>query len=244
MKKIIISQIHIYLINFYEDINYLDRSVDFLSDDEINKVNKMKFESDRNRAFKTFLVRRKILSYYTDISPDRIIIGYNANGKPFVAEEKFVKIKFNYSHSHDFLVFAICLDNEIGVDFEFIKALPDLDNLAVNYFSQEEFCYYQSFKSPEEKLFFFYKIWTRKEALLKAIGTGLTDSLKDLKVFQKSANNNSDLLVNYHKKNWIISDLQVPENFIGSLAYKSEKPKELIYFDSLPKTIISNKLLK
>uniref|UniRef100_A0A7V2ZIA3 4'-phosphopantetheinyl transferase superfamily protein n=1 Tax=Ignavibacterium album TaxID=591197 RepID=A0A7V2ZIA3_9BACT len=233
MNQILDSQIHIYMINFNEIIESKYRIKELLVDDEIERVNKLKFESDKQRALKTYFIRRKILSAYTDISPEKIIFKYNTYGKPYFTDGNNFRIKFNYSHSQDLLLFAICLDNEIGVDLEFIKVLPDLKNLAENYFSQKEFCYYQSFKSPEEKLFFFYKIWTRKEALLKAIGTGLIDGLKVLNVLDGSAVNNSSLIISYYKKKLIITDIMVPENFIGSLAYVSKIPKELIYFDSL-----------
>lgn len=234
MEQIINSQIHIYIFNLNEILESEYPNKDSLSDDEIKRVNKLKFESDKQRALKTYFIRRKILSAYTDISPEKIIFKYNVHGKPYFTDGNNFGIKFNYSHSQDLLLFAICLDNEIGVDMELIKDLPDLKNLAENYFSQEEFRYYQSFKSPEEKLFFYYKIWTRKEALLKAIGTGLTENLKELNVPGKIEKDNSKLIVNYYKKNWTICDLKVPKNFIGSLAYNSEVPKELIYFDSLP----------
>ncbi len=89
-------------------------------------------------------------------------ISYTEKGKPFIEGE----IKFNISHSGSVVV-VVFSPYEVGVDIELIRdSVPDV----------------KDFLHPEEarhlalnhnKAEIFYRIWTKKEALLKAKGVGI-----------------------------------------------------------------------
>jgi 4'-phosphopantetheinyl transferase len=59
--------------------------------------------------------------------------------------------------------------------------MPDVEQIADHYFSPDEI---KALKwlPPQQKLAGFYACWTRKEAYLKAIGTGLSYRLSDFTV--------------------------------------------------------------
>ncbi|WP_368887784.1 4'-phosphopantetheinyl transferase superfamily protein, partial [Escherichia coli] len=46
---------------------------------------------------------------------------------------------------------------------ELVKDLPDMIDLAKNYFSEKELQHFHSLENKIDRINFFYKIWTRKE---------------------------------------------------------------------------------
>jgi len=85
------------------------------------------------------------------------------NGKPVVSGGKY----FSISHSGSYVVVAFSND-EIGVDIELQKSIP-IDEL-LHHFHPEEVRFICGQSDKQEA---FHRIWTRKEAFLKAKGTGL-----------------------------------------------------------------------
>lgn len=236
MNQIQKSEIHIYRINFSLWKEYIfeeSDSLKFLQSDELKKVNNLKFREDKERALMTFYLRRKILSSYLEISPEKIFFNSNRFGKPFIHPDLNSDIRFNYSHSGDYLILAVCNDSELGIDIEEIKEIPELEWLAENNFSDSEFLAFISFNNDKERLNFFYKIWTRKEAILKGMGTGITNDLKQIILFQPPINDSAFTSEFMKYNDWILSDLIVPENYLAALAYQSENLKKLVYFDTI-----------
>lgn len=87
-------------------------------------------------------------------------------GKPVFTELPYC---FNISHSCGRAVCVLC-EKEVGVDLEFIKKERSFDLIAENFFSNGEIEKFRQAKNRKEE---FYRIWTRKEALLKKSGTGI-----------------------------------------------------------------------
>lgn len=87
---------------------------------------------------------------------------------------------FNISHSCGRAVCALS-QKEVGVDIEFIKKKRSFDAIAKNFFSDGE---QQRFRAAKNKNEEFYRIWTRKEALLKMNGDGIEfGKLKNIDTF-------------------------------------------------------------
>ncbi len=120
---------------------------------------------------------------------------YTPYGKPFAPE---CDIHFSISHSGNMLWVALCRGAQVGIDVEQERPIPNLTELAEILHSGE----YQElmFAQESSRLSTFYRCWTRKEAVLKAIGVGLSASLNSFQVYTDG-----------RKKNWIA-------NF-GSLAH-------------------------
>lgn len=113
------------------------------------------------------------LGYYLERDPQNIEIEFNEFGKPFltgISNDKM--IFFNMSHSNDLAVYAFAKDRNIGVDVEQIKQISDIEGVIDLCFSESEKVWFN--KIPfDNKNEVFYKIWTSKEAYIKAIGMGL-----------------------------------------------------------------------
>lgn len=116
-----------------------------------------------------------ILSRYLDCNANKLTIEKNIAGKPFLVDHP--QLSFNLSHSSGKMLFAVAWNCLLGVDVEEYEPRSELKNIAETCFSDKEFIYWCSLPS-ELKTKIFYKIWTRKEAFFKAIGTGITIGMK------------------------------------------------------------------
>ena len=128
------------------------------------------FLYDEDREYLTkFKERNAYLEHLASLYLKRRYIGeYNVTnrGKP-VSD----KCEFNISHSHGMVALAICQDKAVGIDIEKIR--PVDDNLIKYISSEKEYEYI----SNNEK---FVEIWTNKESLLKAVGSGIESKVDEV----------------------------------------------------------------
>jgi 4'-phosphopantetheinyl transferase len=99
------------------------------------------------------------------------------HGKPFVAEAGFPR--FNLSHSGCCVVFAFSKDHELGVDVEMISRRHSTMDLARRFYATDEVAALDSLAESEREVAFL-RLWTCKEAVLKALGRGLSFGLDRL----------------------------------------------------------------
>ena len=143
-----------------------------LADDEIDRARKYKFTRDRHRfvAARSFL--RRTLAEYLSLSPVELSFVYGAFGKPrLLPRPDCATVEFNLSHSGDIAMLAITRGVAVGVDVEQVIQVSDLQGMALRFFSPWENAALNEI--PQDlRQFAFYCCWTRKEALLKALGHG------------------------------------------------------------------------
>ncbi len=113
---------------------------------------------------------RCLLSPYLNQPPGQIHIKTAAHGKPFLADHP--EWTFNLSHSGNHLVIAMGQHCRLGVDIEPCKPQQNLPQLVKKCFAQSEASYWQAL-ADSEKTTAFYRIWTIKEAFVKATGRGI-----------------------------------------------------------------------
>ena len=165
------STILVWYCSFETNKKCLQEYFELLSMDEKKKVDRFKFEKDKNCYIITRGILRILLGHYLSIKPNKIIFKYTSFGKPYLTFEN--SLKFNISHSGDMAVFAFFQNQEIGVDIEKIKEDFDVLELAQNFFSKTEITTLEK-QSPEDLPKAFFRCWTRKEAFIKAEGSGLS----------------------------------------------------------------------
>lgn len=101
-----------------------------------------------------------------------IVFSVTPFGKPYCQSHK--EIYFSLSHSGDFLALAIS-DSDVGIDIEKIREAKE--NLVNRVCCENEKDRIFSSDKPDVE---FTKIWTRKEAYLKALGTGIDRELTSI----------------------------------------------------------------
>ncbi|MEZ8292148.1 4'-phosphopantetheinyl transferase superfamily protein [Vibrio sp. 10N.237.312.B06] len=145
--------------------------------DELEHIEKFKFEKDRKNALITRFFVRSVLSLYVTINPHDIEFCYNSYGKPKI-RNAFFPVHFNLSHSQEFIVLAVAFFNEIGVDVEFSESCINFKDIYKKFFSKDEVVLLDK-TDDSEKLDLFMKLWTLKESYVKAVGGGLSIPLNE-----------------------------------------------------------------
>jgi 4'-phosphopantetheinyl transferase len=125
---------------------------------------------------------RKILSKYTGIAPNLLRFKYNEYGKPFITNQTRSNLQFSLSHSNGVALFALTLDNKIGIDIEQINSSYVGADIAAKSLTEFELAHFKTLTSVEREHFFF-SCWTRKEAFSKALGKGLIIDPNQLEIF-------------------------------------------------------------
>ncbi|MCB1065157.1 MAG: 4'-phosphopantetheinyl transferase superfamily protein [Verrucomicrobiae bacterium] len=143
-----------------------------LSDIEIGRANAFRFERDRRRFVMARGTLRTLLSRYTGELPEKLLIETGRFGKPILGSATERSVHFNLAHSGDKALYAISLDSPLGVDFEEIGREESLPEFAEGFCSPEELRRFEKLPWPE-KTRALLRLWTAKEAFLKAMGTGL-----------------------------------------------------------------------
>lgn len=153
-----------------------------LSRDERQRA--ARFACDRHR--RRFIVARarlrQLLGERLGEPPAAIEFVYGGHGKPALARRPCGRdLRFNLAHCDDVAVYAFADGAEVGVDVEAVRALEDADALAERCFSQAEYQAYRGLAERERPQGFF-NCWTRKEAFIKALGSGLAHPLDSFDV--------------------------------------------------------------
>lgn len=188
-----------------------------LTDPEKEFAGRFRLEEDKNRFTTGRHALRLLLSKYHPGSGD-IIFHTDTAGKPRLRDPA-AGISFNLSHSGGWVLLAFA-KNEIGVDVE--KIDPDFiyKDLIEEHFSRAEEKFIRSSANPRAA---FYTLWTRKEALTKAWGTGLSENLKGLEVLENS--------VHEMKGNtWTVNGLSLSDGYPAAIAYQGTTGN-IFYFE-------------
>jgi 4'-phosphopantetheinyl transferase len=148
----------------------LDSCWKTLSTQEQERAGKFRFERHRRRYVAGRGELRRLLSRYLGLSPIEVDIGYGSDGKPFCASQPPERnICFNLSHSENVAALAISSGFEVGIDVEQVR--PIEEGMPLQVFSIQERVQFSALPNAERQEIFFEN-WARKEACLKALGTG------------------------------------------------------------------------
>ena len=201
--------------------------VDCLSDVEMARYDRLAFPHLKRDWLLSRGGLRNLLSGATKLSPSEITFSENLYGKPQLAG---TGPHFNVSHSGDYIVYAFSHHCELGVDIEAITPEFATLRLAARCFSDKE---YQSLEglTPERFTQAFFKIWSGKEAYIKAIGMGLSADLKAFTVLHDQAHQS------FKNPELQLESFNLADHYTSAICYRANKPLsinfiELTDFDS------------
>ena len=143
----------------------------WLSESEHRKAARFVFERDRRRYLVAHATLRRLLAVRMAVHPAELGFSEGAFGKPEL--RRIEACAFNLSHSEDLAVVLIAQQGEVGVDIEMLRPMPDASALAERNFSHSECIDLRAVDAAARDQAFLTG-WTRKEACLKAIGSGLS----------------------------------------------------------------------
>jgi len=147
-----------------------------LLDDE-ERARSMRFirSSDRRRFVLAHAALRLFVARCLDVHPAAVRYENGVHGKPRLGPG-LPSLEFNLSHSGRSGLLAVARDRPVGMDVEQVRDVPEALSIADTHFSAAERQVLWSLPAAERRGAFF-RCWTRKEAMVKAIGEGLGRAL-------------------------------------------------------------------
>jgi 4'-phosphopantetheinyl transferase len=142
-----------------------------LPDEEKERTRRYHYDADRLRFAKCRCLLRRIIADWKGIQPMQVTFRLGKNGKPFLCQSG--GLQFNISHTHGSAIFAFCHEFEIGIDIEHIERDADFDGVALKVFTTMEQNMLRQLNGREKRRGFF-RLWTAKEAFMKATGRGFS----------------------------------------------------------------------
>jgi len=153
-----------------------------LAFDEQQRANRLTCPSHRAAFVATRSCLRLVLSRYLPIQPGDFVFELLPKGKPYLSHLSHPHgLTFNVTHSEKLALVAVSLNRRVGVDVEYHREGLDYQALMQRIGSVQEIRSFRSL-SPAQQEAGFFACWTRKEAFVKAIGQGLSFSLKKVTV--------------------------------------------------------------
>jgi 4'-phosphopantetheinyl transferase len=198
----------------------LDRLASTLSAKEIETARSFHFEHDRKRYILSHEILREILSRYLNLSPEEIGFLKDAFGKPTLTNN-FLAVNFNISHAEDMALFAFTRHQPVGVDIERTHEINSLQDVAATFMSAAELEAFHELP-VELQLKGFFRVWTRKEALIKALGKGMSMPLTRVEVGIDSKRSRTLTLEDHDDRSqvdWRIVDLDPSPNYVGAVVF-------------------------
>ena len=197
---------------------------DCLSPGESSRIAGFTSELKRRRLTRIYAARRSILAEYLETKPESLVFLRNGQGKPLLQNSSGLFHNLSYSHGLAALAVAGC--EGIGIDVEKILPLSGREQVAAHHFSESEIR--QLNRIPmEKKDLSFYACWTKKEAVIKADGRGLSMNLKG---FSVSVSDASLAVTHCDGRPWRVTALTPPDGWAGAVAAESDFPIKTHFF--------------
>jgi 4'-phosphopantetheinyl transferase len=175
------GEVHVWAASLDVSNTRLARLGALLSEDEHNRAARFRQAVHMQRYVTARGFLRTLLGRYLGADPRDMRFQYDEHGKPALAGPT-AGVGFNVSHSRDLALLAVSRGHvQLGVDVEVIAPFDSMSDVASRFFSLVE--RQQLDRAPRSAYeAHFYRCWTRKEAYLKAIGTGLLTPLDSFDV--------------------------------------------------------------
>jgi 4'-phosphopantetheinyl transferase len=161
--------VHIYLCNLN---SWRPRSSTHLSGDESARVARFVFPRHAHAFRQAHCFMREVLAHAVNDDPSALVFSATRWDKPRLEHPS--GMYFNLSHSDTHAAVALAQQHDVGVDIEDLHPIEDALALAGTHFTPAEQAQLQAAAPGPARDHAFLRGWTRKEACLKAIGSGLS----------------------------------------------------------------------
>ncbi|NNN31057.1 4'-phosphopantetheinyl transferase superfamily protein [Streptomyces sp. S3(2020)] len=188
-----------------------------LSGRETERADRCRFEADRRRFVIARGTLRRILADHLDVPPRELRLERGRHGKPRLVDSP--GLRFNLSHSGELALVAVTRHAEVGVDVDRLRPGLAVEPFAERFFPATDVRFVAAGAGPTERAERFLRLWTRKEAVVKAAGARLTQGLG----LAVSAGPGPDAAVVRDPSGrirgaWSVRDLPVPDGYLAALA--------------------------
>ncbi|AZC03238.1 TPA: 4'-phosphopantetheinyl transferase superfamily protein [Acinetobacter nosocomialis] len=171
-------------------------------------------------------IKNNLLAQKLNVNPEDLLFAKHEYGKPYLLDHV---LHFNHSHSQQYYALALSEQvKDIGIDVEELDRKVRLDSLAQHAFHPDEYATWQNLEQDRE---YWFKVWTTKEAVLKASGLGIRLDLNTLNTQAHPTNHGGlcshELIGTFAYQNFMSG------NMILTVAWRSEQSCRGFQFPSI-----------
>ena len=179
---LVADEVHAWSIALDVSPEHYEELLTTLAPNEQRLADSFRLEQPRQTFVVTRAALRTLLGAYLELEPSEIALGADGNQKPRLgAAHAASGLQFNVSHSGGLALVAVARGCAVGIDVERVRDVGGLDQIAQRYFHSSENSALRQVADGERNAAFLH-CWTAKEAILKAVGTGILGDLADFAV--------------------------------------------------------------
>ena len=171
-----------------------------ISPREHARASRFHFPRDRDRYIVAHGITRMILARYLGGDAAALTINVLPGGKPVVPD---AGLSFSIAHAHRLVCCAVSTQGDVGVDIERVQTF-DYWPVAQRMLGSDELAELHREAARGRGRQCFFRLWTRKEALVKATGEGLNDPA--------SADNRGA------SNRWALGEFTLGRRYVGAVA--------------------------
>ncbi|MFO7774901.1 MAG: 4'-phosphopantetheinyl transferase superfamily protein [Candidatus Hydrogenedentota bacterium] len=176
--------IHVWLVRNTPPVIEEGAALQRLASDEHERAGRFSHDGARRQFVTARACLRLLLDGYLD-RPDNgpIPFAIGSHGKPYIPDAgAYGELRFNVAHSGPWAVIAVTAGHDVGVDIEHPRRKANFAGLAKRFFQPGETEKLLELSDGAEQAAAFYRFWTRKEAFVKGLGSGVPSGLRGLEV--------------------------------------------------------------
>jgi 4'-phosphopantetheinyl transferase len=212
------GDVHVWLASLVEDEERTAELHPLLDREEAASASRFAYARLRMHFVQSHAITRRILAGYAGAAdPADLVFARGRHGKPrLVAPAAAFDLQFSLSHSGDRCVLAVRRGRSVGIDIEQRREMPGALDIARRNFTAPEIRMLAGLRGSAQREGFF-TLWTRKEAVTKAMGASLAANLKrvDVSGCVPLASPNGDPA---RLRGWIVFDLDLGPDLVAALA--------------------------
>ncbi len=222
------DNVDIYLLAMPGENGVDEARLDLLNEDEKVRAERLKIPAKRAEFIHVRSQLREILSNTLEMAAQDIRLTQNQHGKPMLADNQAVQ--FNLAHSGDWAIIAISVDSRVGIDIE--QAGRNTEPLALikRFFSRQEQTALLAMEPADQRRAFF-DCWARKEAFVKAEGSGIAYGLGLFSVPVGELVKPAVIRCDKQARYWYLHEINVPQGYHAALV--TEHPVKNLRYWSL-----------
>jgi 4'-phosphopantetheinyl transferase len=184
--KMLDDGFHIFDFRFSRTLHTSDADQGNLVEAERHRAGQFHHQIDRNRFTVGRSLLRQVLGRALGMEPLEIPLSVE-KGRPFLDPVIGETLQFNISHSGECVMLILSRQHQVGIDVEIYRNFSDMDQVAKRVMTNEEFDPYIQL-AKAQRIDAFYRLWVRKESILKYLGTGFEIEPRRLSVGHMKSN--------------------------------------------------------
>lgn len=163
-----------------------------------------------------------LLGGYLGVPAAAVRLVEGEHGRPELAEPEQAWLQFNWSHSGDAALVALARGMTPGIDLERLRPRARAMQIAERFFHPMETAALAALDTAERE-HAFLRLWTGKEAVLKAMGCGISFGLDRLQLAVAPATPRVLALQGDDPQHWQLHAVQVDAGYVASVAWRGRE---------------------